>query len=270
MILCQISDLHIKPERKLAYGVVDTAMMLERCLVQIKTLPQRPDAVIATGDLVDGGTPAEYALLRELLSPLTMPVYLLPGNHDERNALRQSFTDHRYLHFESPFIQYAIDDYPLRLVVLDSVIPGQGGGTLCDERLQWLDRTLAASAKPTVVALHHPPFVTGIGHMDRVGFAASARLEQIVARHPQVERVIAGHLHRPITVGFGDTIASTCPSPAHQVVLDLSQHGADNFIMEPPAFQLHWWSGNQLVTHTAYIGDFGRQYPFRESGRLID
>ena len=79
MILCQITDLHIKPERKLAYGVVDTATMLERCVAQIVRLPQRPDAVIATGDLVDGGTPAEYALLRELLSPLTMPLYLMPG-----------------------------------------------------------------------------------------------------------------------------------------------------------------------------------------------
>ena len=87
MILCQISDLHIKPERKLAYGVVDTATMLERCVAQIGRLPQRPDAVIATGDLVDGGTLAEYALLRELLSPLTMPLYLMPGNHDERQAI---------------------------------------------------------------------------------------------------------------------------------------------------------------------------------------
>ena len=270
MILCQITDLHIKPERKLAYGVVDTATMLERCVQQIRALPQRPDAVIATGDLVDGGTHAEYALLRELLTPLTMPVYLLPGNHDERNALRQSFAGHRYLQSDSPFIQYAIEDHPLRLVVLDTVIPGQGGGTLCDERLQWLEQTLAASDKPTVVALHHPPFLTGIGHMDRVGFDTPAKLERVIARHPQVERVIAGHLHRPITVRFGGTVASTCPSPAHQVVLDLSHHGADNFIMEPRAFQLHWWSGQQLVTHTAYIGDFGREYPFRESGRLID
>lgn len=264
MILCQISDLHIKPERKLAYGVVDTATMLERCVKQINELPQRPDAVIATGDLVDGATPAEYAWLRELLSPLTMPLYLMPGNHDERQALRQAFADHDYLHTASAFVQYVIDDFPLRLIALDSVIPGRGGGTLCDERLTWLERALSESSKPTVVALHHPPFVTGIGHMDRVAFDASAKLERIIARHPHVERVIAGHLHRPITVRFGGTIASTCPSPAHQVVLDLSAHGADGFIMEPPAFQLHWWNGHRLVTHTAYVGDFGPAYPFRD------
>ena len=269
MILCQISDLHIKPERKLAYGVVDTATMLERCVAQIGRLPQRPDAVIATGDLVDGATPAEYALLRELLSPLTMPLYLMPGNHDERQALRQVFADRDYLHITSPFIQYAIDDFPLRIVALDSVIPGQSGGTLCDERLAWLKRVLTESGKPTVVALHHPPFVTGIGHMDSVGFDSSAKLERIIARHPHVERVIAGHLHRPITVRYGGTVASTCPSPAHQVVLDLAPDAGDRFIMEPPAFQLHWWNGQHLVTHTEYVGDFGPSYPFREDGELI-
>ncbi len=270
MILCQISDLHIKPERRLAYGVVDTATMLERCVVQINRLPQRPDAVIATGDLVDGGTPAEYSLLRELLSPLTMPVYLMPGNHDERQAMRQVFDDHAYLQSTSLFIQYVINGFPLRVIALDTVIPGQGGGTLCDERLTWLERALAESGKPTVVALHHPPFVTGIGHMDRIALDSSIKLEQTIARHPQVERVIAGHLHRPITVRFGGTVASTCPSPAHQVVLDIALNGADHFIMEPPAFQLHWWNGQRLVTHTEYIGDFGPSYPFRESGKLID
>ena len=265
MILCQISDLHIKPERKLAYGVVDTATMLERCVADIGRLPQRPDAVIATGDLVDGGTAAEYALLRELLSPLTMPLYLMPGNHDERQALRQVFNDHHYLQSTSAFIQYVVDNSSLRLIALDTVIPGQSGGTLCDERLAWLERALAESDKPTVVALHHPPFVTGIGHMDDGGLESSANLQRIIARRPYVERVIAGHLHRPITVRFGGTVASTCPSPAHQVVLDLAPDAAVRFIMEPPAFHLHWWNGRQLVTHTEYVGEFGPSYSFRES-----
>ena len=269
MILCQISDLHIKPEGRLAYGVVDTAAMLERCVAHVNQLSQRPDAVIATGDLVDGGTAVEYALLRELLLPLTMPLYLMPGNHDERQAMRRVFDDHKYLQSASPFIQYVINDFALRVIALDTVIPGQSGGTLCDERLTWLERALGESGKPTVIALHHPPFVTGIGHMDRIALDSSIKLEQIVVRHPKVERVIAGHLHRPITVRFGGTVASTCPSPAHQVALDIAPNAADHFIMEPPAFQLHWWNGERLVTHTEYIGDYGPSYPFRESGKLI-
>jgi 3',5'-cyclic AMP phosphodiesterase CpdA len=271
MLLCQISDLHIKPERKLAYRKVDTAAMLERCVARILALPQVPDVVVATGDLVDFGTEAEYRLLRELLAPLTMPLYLLPGNHDGREGLRTVFADHAYLRQWAPFVQYAIDDHPLRLVALDTVVPGQGRGELCAERLAWLDRTLAAApSRPTVVALHHPPFVTGIGHMDRVGLAGIEGLAAVIAGHPQVERLIAGHLHRPITVRFAGTVATTCPSPAHQVALDLDPDARDDFTMEPPAFQLHWWNGRALVTHTAYVDAFDGPYPFREDGQLID
>lgn len=271
MLLCQISDLHIKPGRRLAYGIVDTAAMLERCVRSILDLPQRPDAVIATGDLVDLGRPEEYALLRELLAPLPMPLYLLPGNHDERMALRASFPDHPYLRQWEPFIQYAIEDHTVRIVALDTVVPGRGEGALCGERLDWLERTLSAQPhRPTIVALHHPPFASGIGHMDRIGLAGGDALRAVIARHPQVERIIAGHLHRPITVRFAGTIASTCPSPAHQVALDLAKDAADDFVMEPPAFHLHLWSDAGLVTHTAYVGSFAGPFPFRDNGRLID
>lgn len=271
MLLCQISDLHIKPERRLAYRRVDTASMLERCVQRILALPQVPDAVIATGDLVDFGTEAEYRLLRELLAPLTMPLYLMPGNHDGRESLRTVFADHAYLRQWAPFVQYAIDDHPLRLVALDTVVPGQGGGELCDARIAWLDRTLAAApSRPTVVALHHPPFETGIGHMDRIGLTGIEQLAAVIARHPQVERLIAGHLHRPITVRFAGTVATTCPSPAHQVALDLAPDARDDFVMEPPAFQLHRWDGRGLVTHTAYIDGYDGPFPFRQAGRLID
>jgi 3',5'-cyclic-AMP phosphodiesterase len=271
MLLCQISDTHIKAGRKLAYGIVDTATMLERCVADILQLPQQPDAVIATGDLVDFGRADEYALLRELLAPLTMPLYLMPGNHDERGQMRASFPDHPYLRQWEPFLQFAIDEHAVRIVALDTLIPRQGGGSLCGERLAWLDRTLSAQPeRPTVVALHHPPFTTGIGHMDRVALDNVSGLGAVIRRHPQVERVIAGHLHRPITARFAGTVASTCPSPAHQVALDIAPDAADDFILEPPGYQLHWWNGSQLVTHTAYIGEFDGPYPFRVGGKLID
>ena len=275
MLLCQISDLHIKAERKLAYGRVDTAGMLERCVAAILRLTPAPDAVLITGDLVDRGSDAEYELLAQLIAPLStqghLPVYLIAGNHDERDALRRNFPEHTYLRQWAPFVQYAIDAHALRIVALDTVIPGQGGGLVCAERLDWLDRTLSqAPEQATVILMHHPPFVTGIGHMDRVGLDNSDALEAVVRRHPQVERVLCGHLHRSIQARFGGTVASTCPSTAHQVALDLGQPSPDNFVMEPPGYQLHFWNGKQLVTHTAVLGDFAGPYPFRTAGKLID
>jgi len=271
-ILGQISDLHIKAPGKLSYRVVDCAAMLARCVEQVLRLPQRPHAIVFTGDLADFGRAEEYAHLRQLLEPLPMPYYLLPGNHDERATLRQVFADHAYLRQWEPYVQYAIDEWPLRIVAIDTVIPGEGGGRLDDERLAWLDRMLAAAPKkPTVVVMHHPPFSTLIGHMDRVGLEGSEALARVIARHPQVERVLCGHLHRPIQYRFAGTIASTSPSPAHQVALDLSPDAASDFKMEPPAFQLHAWrEGIGVVSHTAYIGHFAGPYPFHEGDQLID
>lgn len=271
-LLCQISDLHIKAPGELSYRVVDCAAMLGRCVNAVLRLPQRPDAMVITGDLVDRGRPEEYAHLRQLLAPLPMPYYLLPGNHDERSALRAAFADHAYLRQWKPHVQYAIDEWPVRIVAIDTVIPGEDGGRLDEERLAWLDRTLAAERqKPTVVLMHHPPFPTLIGHMDEIGLEGSDALAQVIARHPQVERVLCGHLHRPIQYRFAGTIASTSPSPAHQVALDLSPDGPSHFRMEPPAFQLHAWrKGMGVVSHTAYIGDFAGPYPFVEGDQLID
>jgi len=271
MLIAQITDFHIRVPGKLAYRRVDTAACLQRCVAHLMQLKPLPDLVLATGDLVDFGQPEEYRHLRQLLEPLSMPVYLIPGNHDERGALRDEFSDHAYLPRDGDFLQYTIDAYPLQLIALDTVVPMEGGGILCNRRLVWLAARLAERRdKPTVIFMHHPPFKTGISHMDAIGLANPEELGNIVAQHPQVERILCGHVHRLIQVRFHGTIASTCPSPAHQVAFDLRAVAPSAFMMEPPGYQLHYWNGAQLVTHTAYIGDFDGPYPFFENGKLID
>src|SRR5258708_8705981 len=125
MLLCQISDLHVTASGQRLHGVVDTVACLERCVRRIIGLDPLPDLVVATGDLVDTPSARAYGLLREMLAKLPLPVYLLPGNHDERQALRAAFPDHRYLPREGEFLQYAIDEHPVRLLALDTVVPGE-------------------------------------------------------------------------------------------------------------------------------------------------
>jgi Icc protein len=106
--------------------------------------------------------------------------------------------------------------------------------------------------------------------MDKLGLQGGPALAAVIARHPQVERVLCGHLHRPIEFRFAGTIASTCPSPAHQVALDLDPDAPSAFRMEPPGFQLHAWrEGVGVVSHTAVIGNFAGPFPFYDGGRLI-
>lgn len=256
MLLCQISDPHIVSEGTLAYGRIDTPRMLERCVRKILELPRLPDVVVATGDLTDHATAEEYGLLRELLAPLAMPLYLVVGNHDDRSAIRAAFPEHSYLAGENGFVQYAVEDFPVRLLVLDTLVPGSPGGALCPQRLQWLDRRLAESSRPTVIAQHHPPFKTGMTKMDTMSLEDPDAEAAVVARYPHVERVVSGHYHRNAQVRFAGTIASVCPSTAHQLLLDLVPDADIRFTFEPSGFHLHFWNGAKLVTHTQLVEDF--------------
>jgi Icc protein len=271
MLIAQLSDPHIKLPGRLAYGKVDTASMLAECVAMLDTLRPAPDLILLTGDLVDFGRPEEYAHLRRILAPLKSPLVAIPGNHDEREAMRAAFIGDGYLP-ATGFLQFVIDDYPVRLIGLDTVIPGEGGGELCAERLAWLDAALNRRPDaPTIVMLHHPPFLTGIAHMDRLGLRGRPEFAETMARHPQVERIVSGHLHRPIQAVVGGRLAMIAPSTAHQVELDLDQAGPSCFRMEPPGILLHWWNDGTLVSHYRPIGSFAGPYPFfGPDGRLIE
>jgi len=281
MLVAQITDLHIlaagkiyqSPQRAIppdadpGWSRIDTAQCLTRAVATLNALTPRPNIVVITGDLTDHGGAEEYVNLRGLLAPLQMPAYLILGNHDSREGLRAAFGADGYLPKDG-FLHYTVEDYPLRIVALDTHIPGEHGGLLCAERLQWLDRTLSAVPnKPTLVMMHHPPFATGIEHMDRHALHNPAEFAAVVARHPQVERILCGHLHRTIDKRFAGTIAGTCPSTAHQLVLDINPGAPAEFTFEPPGYQLHLWrEGSGLVSHTAVFGGWPGPYPFHAPG----
>lgn len=272
MIVAQITDCHIKARGRLAYRVVDTAACLAAAVAQLTALDPRPDLVIATGDLADFGRAEEYELLRELLRPLSMPVYLIPGNHDDRDGLRTAFGADGYFP-ATDFLSYVVDGPDLRLVALDTVTPGESAGFLCARRLAWLERELRAAPEcPTAIIMHHPPFRTGIAHMDAIGLEGADTFRAILARHPQVKRVFCGHLHRAVQTALGqNVIVSTAPSTAHQVCLDLRSDGPAAFVMEPPGYQIHVWDeGGSCITHTGVVGIYDGPYPFHENGTLID
>lgn len=283
-LLAQLTDPHIRAPGERAYGLVDTAAHLREAVATVLRLPQRPDAVVLTGDLTDFGQPAEYDHLARLLAPLRdagLPLHLLPGNHDERTALRVACTRHAGLNagadadaaMPGDCIQYSVAVGGLQLIALDTVRPGASHGELCAARLDWLANELQRQPRrPTVIAMHHPPFDSGIGHMDAIGLRQGRReLEALVARHPQVQRVICGHLHRAIAVRFGGSIASSASSTAHQVCLDLSPTAPSAWTREPPGLALHELPANgPLRSHGVPSGRFDGPHPFFDaSGQLL-
>jgi 3',5'-cyclic-AMP phosphodiesterase len=265
MLIAQISDLHLRPRGLPAIRVVETNMLAARAIAAVNALEPRPDAVLVTGDVVNNGTADEYKTARRLLGRFSMPVYAVPGNHDHRENFRAGLEKFPGVATHPRFVQYAIEDHPLRLVGLDTHIPRSSAGELCEERLDWLERTLAAErAKPTLLFLHHAPFRCGIGNMDTIRLIEGAeRLEAIVRANPQVRALTFGHHHRPIETMFGGALASIAPSVAHQVELDLREGEPDGQItMEPPAYRVWRWDGERLVSHMAYVERYPGPWPF--------
>ncbi len=265
MMIAQITDLHVRPRGKRAYGVVETNDMLEATVAAINGLPRLPDVVIATGDLTDCGLPEEYAELRRILSALEMPVYLVPGNHDRRTEMAAAFGDDGYLPDDGEFLHYVVEDNDVRLIGLDSIVPGAGYGRMCEQRLRWLDaRLYEERERPTLVFMHHPPFSTGLAAMDDINCRDGEKMAAVIGKHRHVERVVCGHHHRPIVTRWAGTIGSVAPSTAHQVTLHLAPgNEPSTFTMEPPAYQIHTWDeAAGLISHTAYVGRFAGPYPF--------
>lgn len=256
MIFVQISDTHVTRAGDRTNHSGDPGVTLARCVERLQRMAPAPDAILASGDLVNLGEEAEYERLRGLLAPLAMPVYLIPGNHDLRAPLRSVFHQHDYLPCDRSSICYCIERHSVRLIALDTVTEGVEGGTLEDQQLGWLEQTLAiAPERPTIIVMHHPPFRTGLACMDEIALAGdSARsLGKIIERYPCVERILCGHVHRTIHARWHGTTVSVCPSTAFQMAFDLRDEAAFTGSAEPPAYQVHCWNGEQLVTHTVSV-----------------
>jgi Icc protein len=256
MIVAQISDLHIGGKGTLACERFDTGAHLARCVAHLRALRPQPDVVLATGDLVNNGGAGEYSVLRELLAPLPMPVYVIPGNHDERGALCNAFPDHAYLPRPGAPVHYVVEDLPVRLIGLDTVVPGATGGALDAAQLDWLDAQLAAQGdRATLIFMHHPPVASGIRSMDAIALDAqsAANLGAVVSRYRHVELITCGHVHRAFQARWHGTTVSVCPSTAFQGVLDFAAERYNICGDEPPAYQVHYWSGSELLTHTIAV-----------------
>lgn len=249
MIVAQISDTHITT------ADAPQAAALARTVAHLLALPARPDVVILSGDCTDNGRPEAYALLRELLRPLTMPVYVILGNHDNRAELLAAFGPQGSAPLDG-YAQYVVEAGLLRLIALDTNVPNAGGGALATAQLEWLDARLSeAPDQPTLIFMHHPPFLTGLAPFDAIGLADADAFAAVIARHPQVERVVAGHVHSTMTRRFAGTVAMTCPATSYQLLLDFAQPARVVGVMEQPACLIHTWDvAAGLLSSVSQVG----------------
>ncbi len=252
MLIAQITDIHLGFEP----GVAEEANLkrLRALLDRLARAPQRPDLLLLTGDLTEHGERASYVKLAEVLAGQDLPFALLVGNHDDRVALREVFPQFAG---SDGFVHYAIDGEGFRILVLDTLEPGRHGGAFCEARARWLDEALrAAPDTPTLIALHHPPFETGIAWLDtQRELPWIARLGEALSGHGQVVGLVCGHMHRTICAQWQGHVVRVCGSSAAAVALDLTPIDPETpdaramITAEPPVYALHRWDGQMLVTH---------------------
>jgi 3',5'-cyclic AMP phosphodiesterase CpdA len=260
MIIAQMTDIHIgfepdaKPEE---LNRTRFRATLDRLLKQ----PNVPDMLICTGDITDRGDAESFARTADLLKDLPFPVRMMVGNHDSRTGLLAAFPD---TPTSGGFVHTAFEQDGLLVVLLDTLEEGRHGGAFCTARRDWLRATLEANrTTPTLVFMHHPPVVSGIGWMDPAPDEEwIGNLKAAFAGMDQVQAIHCGHLHRPLVTSFCGIPLAVTPAVAPLVSLDLRPISGDVpdsralITTEPPTFALHHWDGTRVVTHYEQVCDW--------------
>jgi 3',5'-cyclic AMP phosphodiesterase CpdA len=257
-LLAQLTDTHVIDPATTEVLYADHNARLTAAVVSINAESPEVDAVIATGDLVQWGTPREYEELVELLAPLSAPVLPLPGNHDDGHLLRDYFPEHPWA--DADHSSWVAKVGKARIIGLDSTRAGESGAEIDAERLAWLDAALGADhSGPTLLAMHHPPFRSGIDWMDQAGFIGVDAFTEVISAH-RIDRVLCGHLHRPMSAVVGGHLAEVGPSTAVHIELDLVAGAPRRVILDPIGYRLLAISSDDaehvdwtVVGHTRYV-----------------
>jgi 3',5'-cyclic AMP phosphodiesterase CpdA len=257
LLIAQITDTHIGFDRDNPdeYNMVRLTAVLERLV----NGPNRPDMLLLTGDLTEFGDAESYVRLAAAVSVCPFPVHAMAGNHDAREPLLAGFPR---TPVEGGFLQYALEGDGLRVLVLDTLDPGRHGGAFCEARAAWLAAQLAAQpGTPTLIAMHHPPFESGIAWLDSDARESwIARFGRTIAGHGQVRAIISGHLHRTIHTSWNGVQLTVCSSSAPSVGLDLRPIDPDRpdgrpmIVDELPGYALHYWDGERIISHFEAVG----------------
>ena len=235
MIIAQISDTHI------ALDTPDADRRIQdfaQTIADINALQPAPDVIVHTGDIVHNGRRDEYAEAVATLAKARVPVYVMVGNKDDRANLREAFSPWPYLDPNCDFIDYAIDDYPVRLIMLDTLNPGSSKGDFCRERISRLiDLIDAGSSKPIAVFTHHPPFEVSVGpdplHFETLDIMSELR--RTVQHSDRVVAIFSGHVHRAAS-GHVERIPATV-MPCIATALRKGDYPAD--MKTRPIYHLH-------------------------------
>jgi len=270
-LLIQITDTHILPPGEVLYGSVDTARHLAETVAEINRMRPLPDAVMFTGDLVENGDMPGYRHFVELIEPLKMPAWVIPGNHDDPRVMQETFAGTGFFPVTDATFQYAVDDLPFRILALNSRSEGTELPGFNEHKLAWLETQLARSDKPVLLAIHHPPMTTGIELIDMGGADWYQGMKSVISRHRQVKLVICGHCHTDLCGRIGQVPVYMAPANSHQLIATRGFNVAPSTVNRPGAPTLHHFIDGEFLSGShAWPADVAEQRIDRKSGLSWD
>jgi len=255
MRVIQFTDTHVSKPGVLHFGR-DSSRYLADAVAAVNALDLQPAFVVVTGDLVDFGIEAEYVVFRSVMDALRCPYYVIPGNHDQRETMRALLPPQTYAGERGPRSRYIVDGDPVRLVALDTKRGRHWpGAELTPDDLSWLERTLADEPeRPTIVAVHQPPFSSGLPYLDAFGFRGARALRAILAKRPNVGRVIAGHVHHIVRAQWEHAAMIAGPSTVPQSIpLVLAKGKIAGKLEVRPGFAAHDWDSAHARFETIFF-----------------
>ncbi|MDD1779784.1 phosphodiesterase [Enterovibrio sp. ZSDZ35] len=262
--IIQLTDTHIVPPPKKVSEVLDTYSLFEQAIEKIKQdLPKlgQIDGIVVTGDISDHGDVASYEGFKQVIERLAIPYHVIPGNHDLRSSMHQCFGEMIDVN-QSEEINWVAHFHDIDLVGLDTVIPGSGGGRLSPSTLQFLASSLDKSSdRPALIAMHHPPFESGIQFMDAIGLEGVNELHEILTNTQRDVRIICGHLHNSIVCSVGGKTVMSSPATASSFVTDHRQDAPVGFTQNTGGYMLHEWNNGFRSTYLS-LAESGQLFPF--------
>lgn len=230
LLVAQITDTHLFADPNQEKKGIVTAKSLQSVIERVEQLQPQPDLLLLTGDLSQDETPESYQHLYNGLSPLSIPTYWIPGNHDDLSLMEQHLAQEPFF----PHKSFQLGGW--QFILLNSAIPSCVYGELSSQSLEWLEHQLQkANNSPTLIATHHPPLFVNSDWIDNISLQNPDNLLAILERYPQVQLVIFGHIHQDFSRERQRIHYFGTPSTGVQFSPNLQEFQIDSL---PPGFRL--------------------------------
>ena len=238
-LICQLSDIHFADDFEKLFNQINTAEQFKKTVNFCNNLNPQPDLYIISGDLIQD-KPEYYKNFINIANRFQRPYYLMMGNHDVRNHLQKIITNKNLIDANG-YVNFSLNDYPIKIICLDTVIDNMDEGEITLKTMKWLENELNKDLnKPAIIFMHQPPINIGSQIFDNIKCKNGEKFLQLTKKYKNIIRIVFGHVHCKFKKKIGSQKLLSCPSASFQI--PISAQSTDDLQMDNSGYiQLFKW-----------------------------